>query len=136
MLLIRWGRIPKPPPEAIGQNYGIEYVGPLALALQNQQAQGFVRWAGDAIQLAEAFPAVLDLVNIDSGFRRYGENLGVNVDDVNSDETVAALRQARAEQAAQKQAVENAALQAKTFKDTSATPEAGSPAAELVGAEA
>ncbi len=134
LLLIRNGRIPPPPPELGGQPWGIEYMGPLALALQSQQSQGFVQWVSEGAQLAPIIPSVLDNINVDSGFRRRGEKLGVNIEDINPVESVAAIRDARAKQQAAQQAMQATQVAADAYQKGSGAAEEGSPAAELMAA--
>ena len=133
-LLIRNGRIPPPPLEFLGGNgYGIEYLGELGLALRNQQVEGFIRWVSALGQIARICPEVIDLVNVDSGARRLARNRGVNIDDVATEEQVAAKREARQKQQAAAMAAQVAQMAAKGYSQTNKAPEAGSLAGELMG---
>jgi len=134
LLLIRNGKIPYPPAELQGEEFGIEYISELALALRNQQANAFQQFAAFVGEMEGVFPGVKDNINEDKAVRRMGRAFGVNEADLATIEEVAAKRQARAEQLQQQQAVQMAAIAAKGYKDTSRAAEEGSPAAELQGA--
>lgn len=132
LLLIRNGRIPYPPDELQGAQFGIEYQGQLALALQDQHAQGFVRWADDAQRLEPVFPGIKDNVSADRAFRRLGRSYGVHLEDIATEDEVAAIRQARQEALEAQQAQEAAQAAAEGYKQTTGAPEEGSPAGELM----
>jgi len=136
LLLLRNGRIPKPPPELQGQRFGIEFIGELALALRNYQAKAFMEWTGIVGEIEAAFPDVnaKDNIDFDSAIRRMGRALGVNEEDMASEEERDATRDARAQQMAAMQAMEAAGAAAEGYQKTSKAAEAGSPAGELMGA--
>ncbi len=131
LLLIRNGKIPYPPPELQGQGFGIEYIGELALAMRNQQANAFQQFAVFVGEMEGVFPGVKDNINEDKAVRRMGRAFGVNEEDLATEDEVTAKRQARAQQLQQQQAAQMAAIAAKGYKDTSQAAEEGSPAAEL-----
>ncbi len=134
-LLLNNGRVPFPiPPELDGQNLKIEYIGRLALELKSHQARAAQQWLTDIGELVQIFPEARDIVNVDSAVKRRGETLGVHIDDINTDEVIAAKRQARQEAIQQQQALEMAQAAGKTYKDASGAAEAGSPAGELMEA--
>jgi hypothetical protein len=142
-LLIRNQQIPMPPPELLvvkGKNridinadmIGIEYTGPMAMALQNQQAQGFMQLAQAGAQLAPLYPGVMDLLNIETGFRQLGEKLGVNLNALASDEEVAQKRAQRQKEMARQQALQTADVAAKGYKAVTKAPEDGSAAQQVM----
>jgi hypothetical protein len=142
-LLIRNQQIPMPPPELLvvkGKNridinadmIGIEYTGPMAMALQNQQAQGFMQLAQAGAQLAPLYPGVMDLLNIETGFRQLGEKLGVNLNALASDEEVAQKRAQRQKEMARQQALQTADVAAKGYKAGTKAPEDGSAAQQVM----
>ena len=133
LLLIRNGRIPAPPPELQGKGFGIEYIGELALALRNHETKAFMQWAGVVGEMESIFPGAKDNINSDAAIRRMGTSFGVNIDDMATEEEVAAKRQARAQQEAAMQAAQAAEVASKAYKDTTGAPEAGSPAEALMG---
>jgi len=132
-LLIRNGIIPEPPRELSGQNFEIEYVGRLALELKSHQARGAQQWILSIAEMNELFPEAADIVNVDSATRRLGETFGVNIDDMRSEEEVAEIRQARAEQQAAQRQLEMASAMADGYKNAKDAPEEGSPASQLMG---
>jgi hypothetical protein len=132
MLLIKNGVVPPPPPELQGEGFGINYTGPLAMALRDQQANGFISWVGNILQVAEVFPEALDIPNIDSGVRRLGTSLGVSADDMATPEMVQAKRDARAQQIKQQQELEAVDVAAKAYGKGKDAAQPGSPAAELM----
>ncbi len=131
LLLIRNGKIPKPPPELRGRGFGIEYISELALALRNQQANAFQQFAAFVGEMEGVFPGVKDNINEDKAVRRMGRAFGVNEEDLATEEEVAAKREARAQQLQQQQLMAAAQVGSKAYKDTSGAAEEGSPAAEL-----
>ncbi len=132
LLLIRNGRIPAPPPELQGKGFGIEYIGELALALRNHETRAFMQWAGVVGEMDALFPGAKDNINSDAAIKRMGTSFGVNIDDMATEDEVAAKRQARAEQEAAMQAAEAAEVASKAYKDTTGAPEEGSPAETLM----
>lgn len=134
LLLIRNGRIPRPPRELEGARFGIEYKGQLALALQDQQAQGFVRWADFLGQLEEISPGAVDNMNVDRAARRMGRSMGVHLDDIATEEEIAAKRQARQEALEAQQEREMAQAAVASYGPTGKAPEEGSPAGKLMEA--
>lgn len=134
MLLIRNGIIPEPPVELSGQELGIEYMGPLALALRDQQAAGFIRWVSELGAMAEAAPQVLDYPAWDRAVPRLAKSYGVNTGDLATGEEVQAIRNARAQEAARQEALAAAESASKAYKQGSGAPEEGSPAGQIMEA--
>lgn len=123
------------PIEMQGQSFKIEYIGRLAMELKSQQARGWQQWAATGAELEGVFPGVADNIDMDGGFRRLGETLGVSVEDMASEEEVEAKREARQQQLQQEQAKEMAQLAAQGYPGTTKAPEAGSPAELVMGAK-
>lgn len=134
--LIRNREVSPPPAELAGVNFGIDYVGPLALALKSEQAAGFVEWASAIGELNIAFPDahVDDNIDFDDAIPRMGRTFGVNVEDMATAEERDAKRQARQQAAEQQQMLMAAEAGSKAYKNASGTPEKGSPAEALIGA--
>lgn len=130
LLLFRNGEFPPLPAELAGQAFKIEYIGPLAMMLRSQQAKGFERLVGIVAEMDTAFPDIKpsDNLNIDSGVRRLGETLGVNTEDIATQEEVAEKRRIRAEELMQQQLAMAAETAADAYKKTSGAAEEGSPA--------
>jgi hypothetical protein len=134
LLLVRNRRLPPPPPELWGADYGVEYLGPLAMELQAQQVQASERWISSGMQMAKVDPTVLDNVSLDRAYRRMGEKIGVNADDMATPEEVAAKRKARQDQLAAQQAAQIADTASDAYRRTVKKPEEGSAAEAVMGA--
>ena len=134
LLLVRHGVIESPPPELAGQNVAVEYVGPLALALRDQQAQGFITFTDIVGGISETYPQALDIPNYDKGLRHVGRSLGVSTEHMATEEEVAAKREQRAEAEARQEELAALEVGAKGYKQVREAPEEGSPADKLVSA--
>ncbi len=132
-LLARNGEFPEMPPEMRGKAFKIDFVGRLAMELQNQEAQGWLRWAGVGGELEAVFPGVKDNVKVDAGYRRLATSFGVSTEDINTVDEVDAIREARAERVAQEQQRELAAQVAQAYPGATKAPEPGSIAEQLIG---
>jgi len=130
-LLVKHGVIRDMPEEVANQKFDIEYIGPLALELKSEQNRAFQAWAAGIAEMEAVWPGVKDVVNSDGAARRQAKTMGVNVNDINSEEEVIAIRQQRAEELARQQALEAAQVGAQAYSQTSGAADAGSPAAQL-----
>jgi len=132
--LVRNGAAPPPPPELQGQGFKIEYIGPLALALRDQQSKGLQYWIAALGQMEPIFPGVKDNVDHDKAARDLGESLGVKTDHIRPIRDRDAIRQMRQE--AQQAQLQMAMLEqaAKGYKDTTSAAEKGSPAEQVQSA--
>lgn len=113
--------LPPPPQELQGSDLRIEYISMLAQAQKAVASSGVERFAGFVGNLAAVNPAVLDKFDADQAVDEYGDALGVSPRIIRSDDDVAKLRQARAqqEQAAQAaQMMQVAAQGAETLSRT------------------
>lgn len=135
--LIRNRDVEPPPAELTGIGFGIEYVGPLALALKSEQARGFQEWLNFVGQAHAVFPDqhIDDHIDFKDAIPRMGRTFGVNVEDMATVEEREAKRQAREQAQQQQQALMAAEAAGKAYKDASGKAEEGSPA-EAVMAEA
>ncbi len=131
LLLIRNGEVEQPPAELAGVGFGLEFVGPFALELRSQQSKAFQEWSFIVGELESVFPGATDNVDSDDAIMRMGRTLGVNTEDMASEEQRTEKREARALK--EQQNLELATLQAgsQAYGQTTAAPEEGS-AAELV----
>ncbi len=130
-ILIRNGVIPPPPPELQGANLKVMYMGPLSLAQQNAEVTASRQWVGLLAETAEFLPGAMDNVDADSTTRRWGRVLGVNEDDIASEDDVQAKREARQQEARRQQALEAAQVAGDTYNKTQKAPEAGSGAEQM-----
>ncbi len=131
LLLIRNGAVEQPPAELGGLGFSLDFVGPFALELRSQQSKAFQEWAFIVSELDARFPGAVDNVDSDDAIMRMGRTLGVNTEDMSSEEQRTEKREARALK--EQQALELATLTAggQAYGQTTTAPEEGS-AAELV----
>ncbi len=132
MLLQRNGQLPDLPPEMQGAQFKIEYVGRLAMELKSQESRGYRQWVGMAMDIDPVFPAI-DNINMDGGFRRVGETLGVSIEDIATLEQVEAKRADRQAKEDAKMAMAAAQVASQAYSQTTGAPEEGSPAEALAG---
>lgn len=115
------GILPDAPPELEGMELDVQFISVLAQAQRAVAAGGVDRLLGTVGNLAALKPDILDKVDFDQVVDDYAEMYGVNPKIIVTDEKVAAMRAARAEQlAAQQQAAAMPAVvdAAKTAGDT------------------
>lgn len=133
LLLIRHGVVEQPPAELEGVNFGLEFVSPFALELRSQQSKAFQEWAFIVGELEETFPGAVDNVDSDDAIQRLGRTLGVNTEDMASEEQRDEKREARRIKEEQRLALETVQAGGQAYGQTTAAPEEGSPAAALMG---
>lgn len=134
LLLIRNGVVEQPPEELAGIGFGLDFVGPFALELRSQQSKAFQEWAFVVGELEASFPGSVDNVDADDAIMRMGRTLGVNTEDMSSEEQRTEKREARA--AEKQQQLELAMMPAagQAYQAATKAPEEGSPAEQLVPA--
>jgi len=94
----------QPAPRVLeGEDVQIEYVGPLARSQRMEEAVAVERLYQLAMQLAQADPSVMDILNHDEAIRARAELLGVPKSVLRGRAEVDELRQARMEQQAMQQ---------------------------------
>lgn len=132
-LLIRNGQVQQPPPQL--QKVNIKYTGPLALALQDQHVEAFDIWLDMVARMDEVRQDQLDRpsdnIDFDESARDIGRFMGVKESHVKPRAKRDAERQARAEAAQQRQALETAQALAQGYGQTTKAPESGSAAEQL-----
>ncbi|KAA0020730.1 phage tail protein [Salinicola corii] len=110
-ILWRRGKL-MPPPEIMAEmednQIRVEYTSVLAQAQRLVGIQSTERFLSFAGNMAGAFPSVLDNINQDKAIRDYGESVGVSPTIFNSEEDVAAARQAKQQQQQAQQMAEAA----------------------------
>jgi hypothetical protein len=116
----RNGIYPEPPPEIQGMEMDIEYVSILSQAQEQYVITPIMDTVNQIINMAMTtqLPEILDKINFDEVSDQIGGLNGIPPSILNPDEQVAAVRQARAEQQAQMNAVQmgmTAAQGAKTL---------------------
>lgn len=116
--------LPPPPKELAGMDLNVEYVSILAQAQKALGVAGIERAIGFAGNLAGIQPDIIDKIDFDQAVDEYTAMLGVPPTIIRSDEDVAQMRQARAEQQQQQAAMEqmSAGIQgAKLLSETNVT---------------
>lgn len=106
------GTIPPPPPELNGKELSVEFVSMLAQAQKAVATNSIDRFVGNLGAVAQYKPDVLDKLDADKWADKYADALGIDPDLIVPGEQVALVRQARAQQIAQQQANEQAAVAA------------------------
>jgi len=127
LLLIRNHVIEPPPPSLQGQLMQIRFINPLALALEDQQAQGGQQWVAALGQAEGILPGVTDNINSDVWARNLGESLGVSEDEIKSVDERDQQRQLKAEAAAQEEQLRILREGSDAYAKTTKAPEPGSP---------
>jgi len=123
-----------PAPELLeGQSIDIEYVGPLARSQRMEEAVAVERLYQLAMQLGQADPSVMDILNNDEAVRMRAELLGVPKSVLRGREEVDELRQARMEAQMMQQQMEMQQQQAEiAAKQSSALKNASDPNTQQV----
>jgi hypothetical protein len=134
LLLIRNGRIPYPPGELRGQEFGIEYMGELAMAMRDYQARAFVQGVNMITAVAPMFPEAVDEINMNRALPDILLSSGFKVEHLSTPEEKAAKRQKREQEQMQIKMAQAAQVASKSYADVTKAPEAGSPAEALVSA--
>lgn len=115
-IMLRQGRLPRPPKELQGVALKVDYISIMAQAQKLAGIASIERFFGFAGQLAAATadPSIWDKIDIDQGLDVYGDITSLPPNIVRPDDQVAQIRaqRAQAQQAAQQQA------QAAAMKDT------------------
>jgi hypothetical protein len=120
-IMWRAGLFPSPPPEIQGKTIKVEYVSMLAEAQKAVATGGIERLLAQLGNLAAVKPDIMDVFNETEGMQTYGMLLSVDPKLIRNDNEIAAIRQARAKQAAEDRAAQMsmAAVQgAKTLSET------------------
>ena len=104
--MVEAGLVPDPPEQLAAAELDVEFVSPLAQAQRGIGINATDRLLQTAGALAGLKPDVLDVINGDETLRMYARDLGVDPDMLESEEVVAAIRSARAQQQAAMQQAE------------------------------
>lgn len=126
------GMITPPPQELSGMNLKVEYISTLAQAQKLVATQSIGSLTDFVGAVAAINPEVVDKVDWDEAVEQFGEATGVAPKVIRTDEDVAEIRMARAQQEQAAQALESAQMgadTAQTMSDTST--EGGTVLAEL-----
>lgn len=108
-ILLRNGNIPPPPELAMGREYKVEYVSPLAKAQRAAELKSYNDMYVAIRAMAEVDTAVLDNIDTDKIVKKFANATNTN-DVLRSDEEVQAIREQRAQ--AQQEAAQMGQVQA------------------------
>lgn len=108
-IMYRAGQLPEVPEGLTIDQLDIEYTGPLPRAQKMETAAAIQNWMGGVASMAEIYPEMMDLVDVDSAARTIAMLSGVPAKVQRSEEDIAEIREAREEQ--QRQAQELASAQ-------------------------
>lgn len=106
------GELPEAPEELQDQVLDIRFISVLAQAQKSAEVSALERYIQFGQAVAQFKPGALDKVDEDAAMELYGQLTGVNPSIVPDEETVAEIRNQRAEAAAKQQEAEQNALQA------------------------
>ena len=133
-ILGRAGRLPPVPPELAGQEYEIEYISKLALALKIIEVRAFAQGVEVVTPMLEGAPDMADNWDTDEIARGIPQRLGWPVEWLRDIDKRDDMRQARAEREAELQAAELAAGAADAVPKLQKETESGSPLEAIAGA--
>ena len=90
MIMFRNGQFMEPPTDLMegGNKLDVEYVSPLARAQRMEEVFAVERWFNQLMQMAQADPTVMDIIDFGSVGRMLGKRLGVPADAMKSEEEI------------------------------------------------
>lgn len=119
--MLEVGALPPAPEELLGAELEIEYVSILAQAQRAVGIDSTQQFVADVLNVSQARPDVLDVLNFDAWARKTAQMRGVSEDLLVDEDSVAQLRKARADAEAAQEQLTAQGEQAKIAKDLSAT---------------
>lgn len=125
-IMMRSGAIPPPPPELlqlvqfIGGKIDVDFIGPIARAKRQSESASIQAAVGFAMQLAQAQPEVLDILNSDAIVRALTQIEGAPMTILRDQREVQQIRQARQQQMQQQMQLQALQEGGKAAKDISA----------------
>jgi len=133
ILLLKNGRIPPPPQELQGQDFGIEYMGKLAMAAEQYQARGFLQMSQIVANFKDVYPEMGDIINLERTIPDVARAVGMKEEHINTPEEIDAKRQQREQEKQQMMQMAQMQAESQAYKNTQKSPESGSPAEGMVG---
>ena len=109
------GKIPEPPEEIQGQELKIEYVSILAQAQRMMGLKSVEQLVSFAGSLAAVSPEVMDVIDMDTAVREYGDMVGSPQKILRGEKDVQALRAQREQRAMQMQQAQQEAAAVQTL---------------------
>ena len=129
-MALKAGRFSEPPPEVVQFNKftgdgfipqpKITYISKIALALRALQNRNFQEYMSIMTPVFEAFPNAAIGVNWEQISKTVGENSGLPVEFMHTEQVISDLKEQQAQDAQMEQATQAAAMGAKAAKDASA----------------
>lgn len=107
-IMLRGGQFLPPPPALEGESIEVEFVSPIAKAQRLEEARGLAETVELMAPIITAKPETLDNLDPDKAFRGVADLRGVPSAWLRSADAVAQIRDARAQQAQQSQAMQTA----------------------------
>lgn len=132
-ILGRVGRLPRVPPELVGQEYEIEYISKLALALRIIEVQAYAKGMDVMAPVTEVKPDMMDNWDTDEIARGIPERLGWPVDWIRDIEERDEMREQRAAAEQAEKAALMAIEAAKAAPGISKEVEEGSVLSKMAG---
>ena len=105
-IMLRSGRIPRPPLELAQTSVSPEYISPLAIALLSQDVDTIMGYIGQTLTVAQIDPNAVNKVNTDRTMDLLAEAMHVPQDMLNTPDEFRKIVNAQAQQAAEQQQVE------------------------------
>jgi len=115
-IMIRANALLEPPEEIAGTTVDVEYVGPLARSQRMEEAVAVEKLYQLAMNIAQADPEIMDLINHDEAIRVRATLLGVPKTILRGREEVDEMREMRAQEQQQMMEMQQAQAQAETLK--------------------
>ena len=125
-------KIEEPPPELQGEDFKVEYIGALSLALQSAEVEAAQQWIGVVAEIEQIEPGSKDHINFGKTIRRMGRTFGVNEEDIATLEEVKAKQEKRAKAIAEQKQLEAMQVAGQAYGNTTGAPEEGSAAGALM----
>lgn len=121
-LALRAGQIDPLPPEVLEARSWpkVEFDNPLSKMARAQEAAGLTRLIETLAPMAQADPAVFDVIDTDAAAIGVADVLGVRPSWLRTPEQIAQVRQQRAQQQQEQQGVQDLATAAGAYKDLAA----------------
>lgn len=105
-LMYRAGKLPELPEHLEGADLDVEYTGPLPRAQKRDIANAIRMWLSETAEMAEVYPELRDLLDLDEAWREVAMNIGVPAKVVKGETEVKKERQARQKQQQAMQGIE------------------------------
>lgn len=136
MLLDEAGLLP-PPPDGLSEwaTLDVSYQSPMAQMLEQSGAVATAQFMEQIAPLIKISPDIMDKIDVDQMIDELAQRMGVPASIIRSDETVAAIRQQRAEAQAAQQAQAAAMMAAEQAAKLGNVKTQGTVAGAVLGAE-